>query len=152
PSVLAHEILNGRPYTFLDDAPLEERRTRAVALRRGLPETARNLGQLDPDAIARVRDEARPDCRDAEELHDILVELVVLRPEAAYASWFQELASAGRAAAVLTANGPLWLAAEQRPRATALFPDARVEPDVRVPPGIPADADEEDARVHAVRG
>ncbi|MCA9509402.1 MAG: DEAD/DEAH box helicase, partial [Myxococcales bacterium] len=54
PSPLAHEILNGRPYTFLDDAPLEERRTRAVKLRRGLPVEARELARLDPDAIARV--------------------------------------------------------------------------------------------------
>ena len=136
PSPLAHEILNGRPYTFLDDAPLEERRTRAVALRRGLPETARDLAQLDPDAIARVREEARPDCRNAEELHDLLLELAVLRPEPAYERWFRELAETGRAATVLTAGGPLWLPAEQRPRVTALFPGARVEPDVRVPAGI----------------
>src|SRR5262249_61915002 len=61
PSPLCHEILNSRPYTFLDDAPLEERRTRAVALRRGLPEAARDLGRLDPEAISRVRDEARLD-------------------------------------------------------------------------------------------
>src|SRR4029077_14397271 len=73
PSPLCHEILSGRPYTFLDDAPLEERRTRAVALRRGLPETARDLGRLDPEAIARVREEAQPDPRDAEELHDALL-------------------------------------------------------------------------------
>ena len=106
PSPLAHEILNGRPYTFLDDAPLEERRTRAVALRRGLPETARDLAQLDPDAIARVREEARPDCRNAEELHDLLLELAVLRPEPAYEPWFRELAETGRAATVLTASGP----------------------------------------------
>ena len=55
PSPLAHEILNGRPYTFLDDAPLEERRTRAVVLRRGLPVEARELAKLDPEAIERVR-------------------------------------------------------------------------------------------------
>ena len=152
PSPLAHEILNGRPYTFLDDAPLEERRTRAVALRRGLPETARDLAQLDPDAIARVREEARPDCRNAEELHDLLLELAVLRPEPAYELWFRELAETGRAATVLTGAGPLWLAAEQRPRVTALFPGARVEPDVRVPAGIAPTADEEEARVLTVRG
>src|SRR5262249_14545183 len=137
---------------FLDDAPLEERRTRAVALRRGLPETARDLGQLDPDAIARVREEARPDCRDAEELHDLLLELVVLRPEPAYESWFRERSGSGRAAHVLTAPGPLWLAAEQRSYVAALFPEARVEPDVRAPAGIPATVDEEGARVFAVRG
>jgi hypothetical protein len=54
PSVLAHEILNGRPFTYLDDAPLEERRSRAVQLRRGLPVQARDLGRLDPDAVERV--------------------------------------------------------------------------------------------------
>ena len=152
PSPLAHEILNGRPYTFLDDAPLEERRTRAVAMRRGLPETARDLGQLDPEAIARVREEARPDCRDAEELHDLLLDLVVVRPEPAYAAWHRELTDAGRAARVETTAGVLWLAAEQRPRVEVLFPGARIEPDVRVPDGVPATADEEEAAVLLVRG
>src|SRR5206468_3733375 len=61
PSVLSHEILNGRPFTYLDDAPLEERRSRAVQLRRGLPVEVRDLARLDPDAIERVRDEVAPD-------------------------------------------------------------------------------------------
>ena len=51
PSVFAHQILNAMPYAFLDDAPLEERRARAVSLRRALPEDARDLSALDPDAI-----------------------------------------------------------------------------------------------------
>jgi ATP-dependent Lhr-like helicase len=152
PSPLAHEILNGRPYTFLDDAPLEERRTRAVALRRGLPPTARDLGQLDPDAIARVREEASPDCRDAEELHDLLQDLVLVRPETARASWFQELAGAGRAARAQTAAGPFWVAAEQRPLVEALFPGTRLDPDVPLPAGVPAVADPDEAAVLAVRG
>jgi ATP-dependent Lhr-like helicase len=154
PSPLAHEILNGRPYTFLDDAPLEERRTRAVALRRGLPETARELGQLDAGAVARVREEARPDPRDAEELHDTLAELVVLRPEAAFAPWFADLVTAGRAASVLAPEGLLWLAAERRPAVEALFPGRRIEPDVRLPAALasrPA-PDAEAAAVAAVRG
>ena len=125
PSPLSHEILNGRPYTYLDDAPLEERRTRAVALRRGLPDSARELGRLDPDAIARVRDEARPDPRDAEELHDALLELVVLRPEAQWSGWFDELCRAGRAAVAGTVEGALWLATERREHVDALFPGAR---------------------------
>jgi ATP-dependent Lhr-like helicase len=154
PSVLAHEILNGRPYTFLDDAPLEERRTRAVALRRGLPETARDLGRLDPEAIARVREEARLAPRDAEELHDALLELVVMRPAPALAAWFDALAADGRAARALTAEGALWLAAERRAAVEGLFPGVAIDPDVRVPdPRVaPAAPDAEAAAVAALRG
>ena len=74
PSALAHEIINARPYAFLDDAPLEERRTQAVQTRRaGQPTSTDDLGRLDAAAIERVRDEARPDPRDADELHDALL-------------------------------------------------------------------------------
>src|SRR5207244_4849277 len=74
PSPLAHEILNARPYAFLDDAPLEERRAHAIYARRASePSAAGDLGALDPAAIDRVRDEQRPDPRDADELHDALV-------------------------------------------------------------------------------
>jgi len=71
--VLSHEILNAQPYAFMDDAPLEERRTQAVYTRRASEPGADGLGVLDPDAIARVREEARPDPRDADELHDALL-------------------------------------------------------------------------------
>jgi ATP-dependent Lhr-like helicase len=153
PSPLAHEILNGRPYTFLDDAPLEERRTRAVALRRGLPESVRDLGELDREAIARVRDEARPVPRDAEELHDLLLELLVLRPQADWSVWFDQLLQEGRAATASTSTGPLWLATERRTAVEALFPDAPVRPDVRLPHGLVTGAlDAETAAVVAVRG
>jgi ATP-dependent Lhr-like helicase len=114
PSPLAHEILNGRPFTFLDDAPLEERRTRAVVLRRGLPETARDLGRLDADAIARVREEAAPAPRDAEELHDLLLSFVLLPPSGELEPWLAELARDGRAARVATAEGELWCASSRR--------------------------------------
>jgi ATP-dependent Lhr-like helicase len=74
PSPLAHEILNAKPYAFLDDAPLEERRTQAVITRRALdPSSAADLGALDPAAIDRVREEAWPDPRDADEMHDSLM-------------------------------------------------------------------------------
>ena len=74
PSLFAHEILNARPYAFLDDAPLEERRSHAVQSRRATePASAGDLGALDAEAIARVRDEERPDPRDADELHDALL-------------------------------------------------------------------------------
>jgi len=79
PSVFSHEILNANPYAFLDDAPLEERRTRAVAVRRGLPaEVTDRIGGSDPATIAEVVAEAQPDARDADELHDLLLELGAL--------------------------------------------------------------------------
>ena len=91
PSPFAHELLNGSPFTFLDNAPLEERRTRAVSLRRTLPESQRDLGVLDESAIERVRDEARPAPRDAEELHDVLLQLMAVP---AGAEWAQQAVSA----------------------------------------------------------
>jgi ATP-dependent helicase Lhr and Lhr-like helicase len=83
PSAFSHEILNANPYAYLDDAPLEERRARAVNMRRALPESlASELGRLDPAAIDQVRRDAWPDVRDADELHDALLTFVAL-PEAA---------------------------------------------------------------------
>ncbi|HEV2284895.1 MAG TPA: DEAD/DEAH box helicase, partial [Steroidobacteraceae bacterium] len=74
PSPLALEVLSARPYAFLDDAPLEERRTQAVMSRRWLdPASATDIGKLDPEAIERVRTEAWPDAVNADELHDALV-------------------------------------------------------------------------------
>jgi len=82
PSQFSHEILNANPYAYLDDAPLEERRARAVQMRRMLPESVlEEVGGLDPAAIAQVRQEAWPDVRDADELHDVMHTLVAL-PEA----------------------------------------------------------------------
>src|SRR5204863_566908 len=81
PSPLAHEILNARPYAFLDDAPLEERRAHAVQTRRAAdPGAIGEHAVLDALAIARVRDEARPDPRDADELHDALMTAAFLMP------------------------------------------------------------------------
>jgi ATP-dependent Lhr-like helicase len=79
PSQFSHEILNANPYAFLDDAPLEERRARAVEMRRVLPESVlEEVGKLDAGAIQQVREEAWPDVRDADELHDVLHTLVAL--------------------------------------------------------------------------
>jgi ATP-dependent Lhr-like helicase len=84
PSQFSHEILNANPYAYLDDAPLEERRARAVEMRRVLPESVlEEVGKLDPEAIAQVREEAWPDVRDADELHDVLHTLVALPEETA---------------------------------------------------------------------
>jgi len=98
PSPFAHEVLNAKPYAYLDDAPLEERRTRALSLRRTLPEHQRDLGVLDADAIARVVAEARPEPRDADELHDVLLGLVATPVDERWRDWLRDLARAGRAA------------------------------------------------------
>ncbi|MGH9871420.1 MAG: DEAD/DEAH box helicase [Pyrinomonadaceae bacterium] len=107
-SPLAQEILNARPYAYLDDAPLEERRTRAVQQRRWLdPQTAKDMGKLDQGAIDRVRDEAWPRVENADELHDALVELgFVTRAEAIeWGEFFTELKNDRRAAVLQVIAG-----------------------------------------------
>jgi ATP-dependent helicase Lhr and Lhr-like helicase len=126
PSPLALEALNARPYAFLDDAPLEERRTQAVMSRRWLdPESAADLGKLDPEAIARVRAEAWPDAATPDELHDALLWLTFLTEEelrrnAAWPPLIDALASQGRVARISWDATSVWAAAERR----ALFEPA----------------------------
>jgi ATP-dependent Lhr-like helicase len=106
-SPLAQEILNARPYAYLDDAPLEERRTRAVQQRRWLdPQTASDMGKLDQGAIDRVRDEAWPRVENADELHDALVELGFLteREGEDWQEFFTELKNDRRAAVLQAGN------------------------------------------------
>jgi ATP-dependent Lhr-like helicase len=81
PSPMAHEILNANPYAFLDDAPLEERRARAVSLRRVDPWMDGELGRLDPAAILEVCDQAWPDVRNADELHDFMLSVCLCLSE-----------------------------------------------------------------------
>ena len=111
PSPLSHEILNSAPYAYLDDAPLEERRSRAVQLRRTLdPRDAASLGALDAEAIAQVVAQAFPDLRSADELHDLLLTLAMLReapPQ--WTAWLDELHAAGRA----SCSGGVWRATER---------------------------------------
>ncbi|MBO0688903.1 MAG: DEAD/DEAH box helicase, partial [Candidatus Dormibacteraeota bacterium] len=129
PSVLAHEILNSRPYTFLDDAPLEERRSRNLSLPRGLPLDPRDLSALDPDAVARVREEARPDPRDADELHDLLMAQVLVPPRLQWEEWFGMLAERCRAMRVDTGGGVRWCAAEWRAQIDTLLEDPLSAPE-----------------------
>jgi ATP-dependent Lhr-like helicase len=160
-SPLSQEILNARPYAYLDDAPLEERRTRAVFQRRWLdPETASDMGKLDQAAIDRVRDEVWPEPRNADELHDALVELGFLT-EAEGSGWqefFAEL-NADRRAAVMIAGTPaapmkrLWVAAERLPQLQTIYTDAQLEPPVVAPESVSRTAwSAEEALVEIIRG
>ncbi len=99
PSPMSHEILNANPYAFLDDAPLEERRARAVSLRRVDVDLSRGVGALDPAAIQEVCVQAWPDVRDADELHDALLSLILIPTQdlGGWQTWMAELVAAGRA-------------------------------------------------------
>jgi ATP-dependent Lhr-like helicase len=144
PSVLAHEILNGRPFTFLDDAEAEDRRSRTMQLPRGLPVAPGELARLDPAAIERVTEQARPDPRDADELHDLLMTAIAISvPESWPPAWLDELVAARRAGAVSSPAGKLWWAAERRPYVRALFESLELSPDCPCPvPGEPPGEDE----------
>jgi len=156
PSVFSHEILNANPYAYLDDAPLEERRARAVTLRRGLPaELADDVGRLDPEAISAVVEEARPDLRNADELHDLLLDVGALpEPEAdGWTDWLEELIASGRAARLHGGPSTFWVAAERRSLALAIWPESRLIPDVTEPPARRASpwSDGEGALVELIR-
>ncbi len=122
PSPLGHEILNANPYAFLDDAPLEERRARAVQLRRTLGDDAGEMGALDEAAIAEVASDVWPVVRDADELHDALLTLTAVPPNSVWREWFEELADARRAMTLTVGVAPFWVAAERVALAEAVYP------------------------------
>ena len=139
PSVLALEALSARPYAYLDDAPLEERRTQAVMARRWQdPQSASELGRLDPEAIARVRAEAWPDPVNAEELHDALLWLGFLTEAEAqdgpgWTNWLAALAQDKRVTRLEGQGIVLWVPAERLAQFLALCPQARLEPSLAPP-------------------
>ncbi len=154
-SPFSHEILNAKPYAFLDDAPLEERRTRAVTLRHVLPDQAQDLARLDATAIARVREEAEPLVRDADELYEFLIDAIVLHPAnlMSAAALADELVAQGRAAWVSGAGGRRLFAAERLAHVKALLPDAAIEPVLELPNHLQLDPVEfENALDTGVRG
>ncbi|HEV2987208.1 MAG TPA: DEAD/DEAH box helicase [Candidatus Angelobacter sp.] len=154
PSVFSHEILNTYPYAYLDDAPLEERRARAVEMRRVLPDSVLNeIGALDPAAIAQVRADAWPDVRDADELADVLHTLIAL-PENIAGEWqplFEKLRASNRTTQARVEQrydvarsdrlqepttedtkehegAPVfWVSAEKQKTFTSIYPNARLE-------------------------
>ena len=128
PSPLAREVLTARPYAYLDDAPLEERRTQAVMSRRWLdPASADEIGRLDEAAIARVREEAWPDAANPDELHDALVWLGFLTEAEADAredwkEWLLGLQQSRRAALITAQEGVFWVPAERSGRSRQCTP------------------------------
>ena len=115
PSFFSHEILNANPYAYLDDAPLEERRARAVQLRRTLRiDFAGGAGILDAAAIRTVAEESWPEVRDADELHDALLTLITLPPRDEWRTYFSELAATGRAHLFERGGKTFWVATERR--------------------------------------
>lgn len=123
-SQFSHEILNANPYAYLDDAPLEERRTRAVQLRQTLGTDVTGEGVLDPAVIETISAEAWPEARDADELHDALLTLVRVSPVEEWNGFFEELNTAHRATVMTRADKSFWVAAERA--ALADDPDAIV--------------------------
>ena len=128
PSPFAQEIINARPYAFLDDAPFEERRTNAIRNRRWAdPAEAKDFSLLDEQAIQRVREEAWPSLGNAEELHDALLSAGYVLPQEfdsmAQPAWHRTLMDAGRISLLTQLANPLWVATEQLPRYRAVFPE-----------------------------
>jgi len=143
PSPLAAEILTARPYAFLDDAPLEERRTNAVAQRRWLdPESAADMGKLDPAAISQVRAEAWPDAASPDELHDALNSLGAITESEGVSSgctnYLDQLIGARRAARLRAGAATFWVCAECLPMVQAAWPGATLDPGIRAPEDIAA--------------
>ena len=158
PSPLALEVLSARPYAFLDDAPLEERRTQAVMARRWHdPQSASELGRLDPEAIARVREEAWPDPVNAEELHDSLLWLSCLteaeaKATPAWCDWLEALARDKRVARLKRPEATLWIPAERVNQFRSLWPEARLQPEIAPPPGHQAVWSPDQALIEILRG
>ncbi len=148
PSPLAAEALNARPYAYLDDAPIEERRTQAVQNRRfgndlGSSDDVDAMGALDPDAIAGVREEAWPRARSADEVHEALMTLGAITAAEAHANehWdaaLAMLAKSGRATTLVAGDASLWVAAERLAAMRQLYPRVVPQPEIASPQGYEA--------------
>ncbi|WP_313089492.1 DEAD/DEAH box helicase [Pseudomonas sp.] len=158
PSPLAMEVLGARPYAFLDDAPLEERRTQAVLNRRWTdPESADDLGSLDAAAIEAVGEEAWPQARNPDELHEALTGLgciaeAEVQADPQWLAWLSELARGGRATRMQVAQDrALWLPIERLALLQSIYPGARCEPALEPLPGFDRQSSEDDALVELIR-
>lgn len=151
PSPLCHELVNANPYAFLDDAPLEERRTRAVSLPRGIDLGKGDLSAIDPGAIKVAEGYAVPTLRDAEELHDALMSLLMMPCQDVNPAHAASLVESGRATCVLAEGRRFWVAAERLPMVHAAFPGAPCDPILAALPFACAPADAELAKLTIVR-
>ncbi len=149
PSPLAMEVLNARPYAFLDDAPLEERRTQAVLSRRWSdPASTDDMGALDAGAISAVANEAWPQVRNPDEMHEALMQLAcITRDEAAanegWNDWLETLAAGGRATRLQIGDGTeLWVALERMACLQAAYPAATAAPPLAIPERLAVNGDE----------
>jgi ATP-dependent helicase Lhr and Lhr-like helicase len=160
PSPLAQEILNARPYAYLDDAPLEERRTQAVMNRRWLdPQTAGDLGALDQAAIDRVREEAWPQPENADELHDALLQLGLMTVAEArnpdtpdVENWFEDLVGARRAMRLHTAGREFLVPVERLPHLLGVYQNVVLVPDAGIDARFLAPSPRDEALMELVRG
>ena len=146
PSPLASEILNARPYAFLDNAPLEERRTQAVYTRRASERNGSDaLGILDAAAIDKVHKEAWPEATNADELHDALMLLAAMTEDevqrsvrhegngTAVEQLLNELVASKRVARLRVGEKRFWTSAERLPMLQTIYPDAGADSQVTVP-------------------
>ncbi|SAK89202.1 Lhr family helicase [Caballeronia ptereochthonis] len=158
PSPLAAEILSARPYAFLDDAPIEERRTQAVLARRWTdPQSADDLGALDLEAIASVREEAWPEVTSADEMHEALTALACIAGTEAqrspqWSEWLDALARSGRATRLQIAeHDALWTPVERLACVRAVYEHAPMHPALKPLPGFDDAWAPDDALVEIVR-
>lgn len=160
PSQFAAEIINANVYAYLDDAGVEERRTRAVQMRRVLPGSiAGELGQLDPQAIAKVIEQAWPDIQNADELHDLMLSVVAIpetnqrlfaQPAVLWSEFMSELSARNRASRMTIDGSFYWVATERIALAELIWPHGQVESKL---PTIPnAITDRSAAILAALRG
>ncbi|MBT8147349.1 MAG: ATP-dependent DNA helicase, partial [Gammaproteobacteria bacterium] len=158
PSPFAQEIINARPYAFLDDAPFEERRTNAIKNRSWLdPAETDNLAVLDPEAIRLVREQAWPLVANVDELHDALLSLSFITASEIvsfnYSDYLHQLISQQRACQLVENDRSLWIAAERVPCWQAACPTAKLEPEPRLPDNLRRQQwQREDAVREIVRG
>jgi len=156
-SPLAQEIINARPYAFLDPAPLEERRTRAISNRRWLdPSEAKDLGKLDQSAIDMVRTEAWPQVGSPDELHDNLMLSGFLTEQEAAPEWkafYESLEKENRVRSIKLNESTLWIAIERLGQFKGVYPHATLYPKKEVPKQIEHEAWPADkALVEIIRG